>query len=197
MWYTRAMHMRHSFRATRAFTLIEMVVVIAIIGLMIGIILPSLLPAKAKSRDAKRVSDLAQIQLALEQYFNRCSTYPSVLAVNNPTGPTGDCYADSTSNITLGTFISSIPLPPAGVQSESIYDYLPSTGGTSGATDYILHVRLENPVTQPYSGMTDTQRGAFVSANNLTMPKWDSPTNAGVCYVNTTTNVKDYCIGPK
>jgi len=48
------------------FTLIELLVVIAVIGMLASIILVSLGPARARARDARRVSDVRQMSLALE-----------------------------------------------------------------------------------------------------------------------------------
>jgi type II secretion system protein G len=52
----------------KGFTLIEMLVVIGIIAVLAGLIMPSLGTSQMKARDAKRKSDLKQIQKALEIY---------------------------------------------------------------------------------------------------------------------------------
>lgn len=69
----------------KGFTLIELLVVIAIIGILSSVVLASLNSARKKSRDARRIADIKQIQLALELYFDASSTYPAALADLAPT----------------------------------------------------------------------------------------------------------------
>jgi len=108
----------------RGFTLIELLVVIAIIGVLSAIIMVSLQGAKSKSRDAKRVSDIAQIQLALEQYFDRNGVYPNAL---------GDLTSGST------VYISVIPTDPINDVTH-LYRYYTD----SNRFDYVLHANFEN-----------------------------------------------------
>lgn len=64
------------------FTLIELLVVISIIGLLSSIVMASLSNAKMKARDARRIQDLKQIQIALEMYRNTNGKYPIVNVVS-------------------------------------------------------------------------------------------------------------------
>jgi len=104
------------------FTLIELLVVIAIISLLSSIILSNLNEVRAKARDAVRISDLRQIRIALELFFDDNRTYPSLPG------------AGGSSN--------SFPASPLGINWETLrsllssYIDLPSDpiGGISGGT---------------------------------------------------------------
>jgi prepilin-type N-terminal cleavage/methylation domain-containing protein len=61
----------------KGFTLIELLVVISIISLLSSVVLSSLNIARMKARDAKRLQDIHQIQLALELYYNANGYYPT------------------------------------------------------------------------------------------------------------------------
>jgi prepilin-type N-terminal cleavage/methylation domain-containing protein len=61
----------------KGFTLIELLVVIAIIGLLASVILVGVYNARARSRDARRVSDMTQLLNALELYNAHNRGYPA------------------------------------------------------------------------------------------------------------------------
>jgi prepilin-type N-terminal cleavage/methylation domain-containing protein len=67
---------RVSRRARLGFTLIELMVVVSIISLLTSIVSASLDQARKRTRDAKRISDMAIIQVALELYHNDYGRYP-------------------------------------------------------------------------------------------------------------------------
>ena len=69
----------------KGFTLIELIVVIAIIGTLTGLIINNLNDARARARDAKRKQDLTSLKTALRLYYNDNQTYPV-----NLTGFSGD-----------------------------------------------------------------------------------------------------------
>ena len=83
----------------KGFTLIELLVVIAIIGILATIVMVSLNTARSKARDARRVSDIRQLQLALQMYYDSNGSYPAAL-----------------SNLAT-TFIAAVPLDPDGTSS--------------------------------------------------------------------------------
>ncbi len=62
----------------RGFSLAQLVVVIAIIALLSSVVLANLSEQKKKSRDAQRISDLQQLQLALRLYKDANGEYPAM-----------------------------------------------------------------------------------------------------------------------
>lgn len=62
----------------RGFTLIEILVVIAIIGVLIGVLLVALEGVRKTARDTKRKADLEQIRSALEMYRADAGSYPDI-----------------------------------------------------------------------------------------------------------------------
>ena len=69
----------------KGFTLIELLVVIAIVALFSAITFAASGNARAKSRDARRLTDMRTIQKALESYRTAGNqTYPATLALLIP-----------------------------------------------------------------------------------------------------------------
>ncbi len=89
------------------FTLIELLVVIAIIGLLSTLSILALNQARARARDARRISDVKQISKALEIYYNESGNYPAAIAPSQSIAYDG--Y----------TFLSSVPAPPLPIDGSS------------------------------------------------------------------------------
>jgi len=113
-------------RKQKGFTLIELLVVIAIIGLLSTLAVVALNNARMKSRDAKRVSDIKQIQTALELYYNDQNGYPAVL-----------------NSIVTGTvaYMAALPTNPTPVDTGctgSVYTYTSASPNSTYTLAYCL-----------------------------------------------------------
>jgi len=80
----------------KGFTLIEMLIVVAIVGLLASVVVLGIGNARERARDAKRAGDIRQIQNAAESYYaGGNNQYPNVLSdmPGAPEfGPTADAY---------------------------------------------------------------------------------------------------------
>lgn len=128
---------RKSKKPGAGFTLIELLVVIAIIGILASVVLASLNSARQKSRDARRIADIKQVQLALELYFDSNRFYPNV-----------STWAALSTAIEGGGYMTSVPNDP--LESGGTPTYLYAGGATAcTATTYCMVATLEdanNPV---------------------------------------------------
>ena len=114
----------------KAFTLIELLVVIAIIGLLSTLSIIALNSARAKARDAKRVSDVKQIQVALEMYYNEMADYP-------PNILTGVSNGSS-------TFLRVTPTPPEPVDGSNCVNNNTAKKYSKSSYEYTKHASTGN-----------------------------------------------------
>ncbi|NCU28612.1 MAG: type II secretion system protein [Candidatus Moranbacteria bacterium] len=86
----------------KGFTLIELLVVIAIIGVLSSVVIGTLSGVKDKTRDAKRLMDIKQIQNALDLYYSDYGRYP----YSNSDSPSCGGWDTTGDGIFLGELIT-------------------------------------------------------------------------------------------
>lgn len=136
-------------RGRKGFTLIEILIVVAIIAILASIVIVGLGPAQQSGRDARRVTDLQSIQNGLELYYQQCGFYPS-----NTQGST-NCPADSSNDFAgMATALKSsgvvgstnIPIDPSSPHQTYYY--------ASNGTSYTLGATLENSNNSVFNNYT-------------------------------------------
>jgi len=150
--------------SSRAFTLIELLVVIAIIGLLSSVVLASLDTARGKARDAKRISDMHELQTALELYYNDHGAYPS--SNNNGSGGWEVSGLES-------DFISALVADgdlPAGVKDPDS-----SKENSAGNYRYYYYPAGYEGCTQPFYVLGIVATDAQGSAKYSGSPGWKCP----------------------
>ena len=132
-------------KAKKGFTLVELLVVIAIIGLLSTLAVVSLGSAREKARDARRISDIKQIQTALELHFADQGSYP--IAATQVTLGAGNYQTltsagfEATPTVGASIFMGQVPSQidiPAGIPT---YRYVSADG-----TTYQIDFQLEDEV---------------------------------------------------
>lgn len=98
-------------RKNKAFTLIELLVVMSIIALLASVVLASLGVVRSRARDARRLSDIRQIQTALESYYSDYGRYPSSQLGCGATIP-NNSWCNSIESYSGGHWIANGALAP-------------------------------------------------------------------------------------
>ncbi len=115
----------------KGFTLVELLVVIAIIAILSTLAVVALNSARQKSRDAKRVSDIKQVQTALELYFGDQNAYPTA-ATAVTLGDATHLTLSSTNGFAATaagtTYMGNVPSNPS--PNGASYSYTSADGST-------------------------------------------------------------------
>lgn len=125
----------------KGFTLIELLIVIAILGILGAILFVTIGGNPQRdARDSRRLTDINQLQLALELYYNDNAAYPASL-----------------SDLATGGYIGGVPADPS---TGDPYTY--ATVGDS----YVLRAQLENCANKALATDVDGTVGTTDCSDN-------------------------------
>ncbi len=137
----------------KGFTLIELVIVIAIIALLSGISVFALNNARESGRDAKRRGDLAQIAQGIELYKADCNYYPNSVPAPGSTLTGASSFGCFAPGFPSNRYIEAMPDDPDSAGQDYVYVPLPTTPNctsTSTCSRFQIWASLENPTTPSY-----------------------------------------------
>lgn len=164
----------------KAFTLVELMVVIAIIGILSTIVSVNLSGAQKKSRDSRRIADLQALNSSLKMYYEDKDSYPDADVDNSDSNKyctIGDKWDDN-QTICLGEiqtlgFVSTLPTDPL---SSSKYEY--RKDDTNDVKKVILHATLEK-ITASSAGSN-----LFSDTGNDSSPRCNTGSTTDYCVVS-------------
>ena len=135
------------FRLGKAFTLIELLIVITIIGILAVALVPRISQGPAKARDVTRKADIGSISTALEFYFSDNSAYPlssGTECISTTTSTTSTTSTANAANAAIAPFMKGSVVPTDPTNNVTT----PCTTGGYGykafsATSYVVAALLE------------------------------------------------------
>lgn len=145
----------HNIRTKyKGFSLLELLIVISIIGILSGIIYVSFTAVRQLTRDDVRMTDLKQLQLAIETYRAQHGRYPlkgcddATWSGHSPASANWGCQSDSYIQGLVPDFIPKLPIDPSGNQDNKGYFYRVNDHGTS--YKLMVHNQVERKLITSY-----------------------------------------------
>jgi type II secretion system protein G len=126
----------------RGFTLVELMIVIAIIGILAAALFPSLTSYLARGRDTSRVSAIKEISTGIAAFNVDKSTFPG--GTNGAAAITAECVHSGN----LSAYVPKLPIDPTATRISNcgragLYGY--GTGLDNGTISVLLSAVMENP----------------------------------------------------
>jgi prepilin-type N-terminal cleavage/methylation domain-containing protein len=141
----------------KGFTLIEILIVVAIIAILASVVLVGLGPTQQAGRDARRISDLSEVQTGLELYYNKFGIYPGT-AAGGTGAPAAATWASLSASVT-GAGVGITAAFPNDPSSGKSYQYWYGAGNTH----YVIGATLENANNSVFTGYTAPSLTGFTA----------------------------------
>lgn len=146
-----------SRKQSRGFSLIELLTVMGIIGLLASIILANLTVARMRARDSLRKSSLAQLERAVQFYYDASGTYPGDFDTTLGDWPTAF-------KTQMAPYLKPLPLDPSGNNAGRYYGSRIMSGAPAGPENcngkYVVWAYIESDKDPVYGTQTCNFGGA-------------------------------------
>ena len=136
------------------FTIIELLIVIAVIAILALLTINNYVGVQAKGRDANRLSDINNIKDKLEEYYNDNNGYPNTFTATTFPGIDAESLKDPKGqSITINAIVAdeaaatAVTAPSASSTSQYLYVPFGSSSCTNNCTGFMLKSYIEKPTT--------------------------------------------------
>lgn len=137
------------------FTLVELLIVLAIVGILLTVAVSSYQLARVRSRDGKRATDLSQISIALALYEGKYHQFPADIYA--PSGATPPGLAPEFMNLVPRDLLGGTPYAYAVPAARNEYHL----GATIEASDSLLR-----DVDSDFNSVWPGWNGGFAGGDN-------------------------------
>ena len=140
------MSLPKKFFASEGFSLVELLVVVAIIAILASVVTLTVTTLLPSSRDGRRISDIKAVESALENYFTQVKNYPAG-SICAGSYCSEDSYADNAflqTELVTGGYLKDIPQDPKNTSDLKYIYGNPNNSGTADQTKFFLNAKLES-----------------------------------------------------
>lgn len=146
-----------NMKRNKGFTLIELMVVIAVIGILASVALVSLTGVQKSARDAQRKSDISTYRTAMERYYADLQVYPGSAGTGDSTSGAGAGIFTTAGELVSKSYMPKVLTDPQNAASNCkistaaaaqacLYKYLSNATSNTGSS-YVLWAIMENPTS--------------------------------------------------
>jgi len=143
-------------QTTKGFTLVELMVVIAVLGMLSAIVMTVLSDAQRDAKDKRRVADLQQLQKALELYYVDHRSYPKQSEFANGNVATNPVFQEL-----MAPYMKGVPRDP--INNDTYFYYYDGAHQCGNRLYAVIFARqMEDPASSNYETFFNTTCGSIL-----------------------------------
>ena len=145
--------MRNMKRVQQGFTLIELMIVIAIVAILVALAVPAYKDYTVRTKVAECINGAAVPKLAISEYYESMANWPgttNAASVATPAGESQYCDGFDAYQTTTGAFAINVNETQVGASSSSIQPVLTPASNAQGGVDWRCSSGTTSPADVKY-----------------------------------------------